>query len=97
MILLTPGCATTNQRLAVLAVNCSSAIPEEYKQYVQGTKLPVGATISDLAVALDTQTARLDMANGRTADMISLIQKCDARNAEIVKELAPEKKFFGLF
>lgn len=91
------ACATTNQRLAVLAVRCGDAIPAEYRAMVKGvTGLGSEATIADLAEKLDGQTAKLDQANGRAADLIAMIDQCDARNEEIVKELTPKKRF-GVF
>lgn len=35
------------------------------------------------------QTGQLDLANGRTRDTISIVEKCNAREAEVAKALAP--------
>ena len=88
-LVLTAGCASTNQRLAVLAIECSSSIPAETRAKVAGVKpLAAGATVGDLAGALDTQTANLDKANGSKADIVSIVEMCDKRNKEVVKILS---------
>jgi hypothetical protein len=56
---------------------------------VAGVKpLAAGATVGDLAGALDTQTANLDKANGSKADIVSIVEMCDKRNKEVVKILS---------
>lgn len=50
--------------------------------------LPKDATDGILGERLDSQTANLDKANGRTKDLVNIIESCDKRNEEIVKELA---------
>lgn len=35
------------------------------------------------------QTGQLDKANGRFADGMGIVRKCEARDAEVVKALAP--------
>lgn len=52
--------------------------------------LKAGATVGDLGVALDGQTAKLDQANGRTADVIQIVGVCDAHNATLLATLAPK-------
>lgn len=42
-------------------------------------------TAGDALVFGDGQTAALDQANGRTADLILTLDECDRRNAELVK------------
>ena len=89
------GCASTNQQLAVLAVNCGSAIPPEYRIPVKGVSLLAPkSTLGDLGGKLDTQTANLDKVNGRVSDVISIVDACDTRNKEIVKLITPKKKWF---
>ncbi len=36
------------------------------------------ASAGDVVAALDGQTARLDMANGRVADLIAIAEACDS-------------------
>lgn len=50
--------------------------------------------MGDLGVKLDTQTNNLDRANGRTSDLVALVDSCDTRNEGIIKKLVPEKPFW---
>lgn len=46
------------------------------------TPLPQdNATAGALWIALDDQTARLDVANGRLADVLEIQQRCEAEQA----------------
>ncbi|WP_164513683.1 hypothetical protein [Sphingomonas koreensis] len=38
----------------------------------------------------DAQTAQLDKANGRTADAIGIVERCEARDAEALKRARPK-------
>lgn len=58
-----------------------------------GVPLPDGTTVGDWIAALDAQTGRLDVANGRTADVMGIIERCEARDAEATKR----PKFLGIF
>ena len=44
---------------------------------------PPEATAGALWIALDDQTARLDLANGRTADVLAITQACEAQQAKL--------------
>ena len=47
------------------------------------TPLPqADATAGALWIALDDQTARLDQANGRLADLLEIQQRCEALQAK---------------
>lgn len=59
--------------------------------------LPVPSSAGDLAAGLDGQTANLDRANGRTADVIAICDAVDKHNAEVAKALQPRRKFLGIF
>jgi hypothetical protein len=54
---------------------------------------PAEATAGVLWIALDDQTARLDMANGRTADVLAITQQCEAERAKATP--APTRGLFG--
>lgn len=54
----------------------------------------VGSDVGGLGQALDGQTARLDQANGRTSDVITVVDDCDRRNAELLKSIQPKKGLF---
>ena len=74
---------------------CASLIPERWKTPVPGADLPEGNTVGDWVAFGDAQTGRLEMANGRTADTIDLVTRCEARDADAVKKSRP--RFLGIF
>jgi hypothetical protein len=43
--------------------------------------------VGDLLAFGDRQTGALDKANGRTADSITIVERCEARDAETVRKL----------
>jgi hypothetical protein len=58
-------------------------VPDSDRKPVAPTALPPAeATAGALWIALDDQTARLDMANGRTADVLAITQQCEAQRAK---------------
>jgi hypothetical protein len=58
--------------------------PDNDRQPVPPTPLPAAeATAGALWIALDDQTARLDLANGRTADVLSIVARCEAERAKM--------------
>lgn len=59
--------------------------------------LAVPSTAGDVASSLDGQTAKLDQANGRTADVIAICEAVARHNAEVAKALQPRRKFLGVF
>ena len=63
---------------------CSSLIPEAWRLPVEGAPFPSGDAISDWIIFADAQTARLDQANGRTADAIGIIERCEGRDRDAV-------------
>lgn len=65
--------------------SCSSLIPESWSQGVAGAELPADDTVGSWISFGDQQTARLDQANGRTRDTITIVSKCEARDAAAVK------------
>ncbi len=65
-------------------------VPDNDRQPVAPTPLPAAeATAGALWIALDDQTARLDQANGRTADVLSITQRCENERA---KATAPKAR-----
>lgn len=53
--------------------------------------LPQGDTVGDWIAFGDAQTGRLDMANGRTADAIGIVQRCEARDAAALQAARPRR------
>jgi len=93
---LCAGCASTPPLPAILpALKCAPAIPGSYREPVRSVPLAtLDGTAGGLALALDGQTARLDRANGRTADIIAMVDACDKRAAEVVEALKPKKRWW---
>lgn len=60
-----------------------------------GAPIPDGQTVGDWVAFGDAQTAQLDKANGRTVDAISIVDRCEKRDATAVRKARP--KFLGLF
>jgi len=56
---------------------------------VPSAPLPTADTLVEWQVFGDQQTGRLDTANNRTASSIEIVEKCEARDAEVVKALTP--------
>jgi hypothetical protein len=56
--------------------------------------LPEGTTVGDWIAFSDAQTGKLDVANGRTADSLAIIERCEARDRLAVKRSRP--KFLGI-
>jgi hypothetical protein len=47
-------------------------------------------SVGDVLAALDGQTAALDRANGRTGDLINLMEACDRRTTEARISVSPK-------
>ena len=66
------------------AFSCAALIPDSDRKPVAPTALPPAeATAGVLWIALDDQTARLDQANGRAADVLAITQQCEAERAKL--------------
>jgi hypothetical protein len=87
------GCAVTPRTPIILAaLTCGPLIPQSYRKPVPPADLPPpDATAGDVYAALDGQTAALDQANGRTADVIAIAEACDKRQAEVMEAVAPKR------
>lgn len=74
-------------------IACSTLIPKEWKKKIEGAPLP--SEYADVGVWQSfafAQTGQLDKANGRTADTIGIIERCEARDAK-----TPRRKVLGVF
>ena len=78
------GCAAMRPIPAIpSAFSCLALIPQADRQPVSPTPLPaLEATAGALWIALDDQTARLNLANGRAADVLSITERCEAERAK---------------
>ena len=61
-----------------------------------GAPLPAGETVGDWIAFGDAQTGQLDKANGRTADAIGIVERCEARDRDAVAKAKP-KRVLGIF
>jgi hypothetical protein len=55
--------------------------------------LPQNNRVDDWIVFGDQQTGKLDQANGRTVDSITIVERCEKRDAEAVRKA--RRGFFG--
>lgn len=62
---------------------------------VESAPLPDGNLVGDWISFADAQTGKLDVANGRTADTIGIITRCEARDADALKR--SRTKILGVF
>ena len=88
------GCASAPPIIATRAA-CHTLLPTEWQSGVPGAPLPEGRTVGDWIAFGDAQTGQLDKANGRYADAIGIIERCEARDREAVQAERP--KLLGLF
>jgi hypothetical protein len=65
--------------------SCATLLPADWREGVPGAPLPSGDTVGDWISFGDAQTGRLDVANGRTRDAISIVERCEKRDAEAVR------------
>lgn len=92
--LLLSGCVGSAP-IASTPSACSALIPDSWRQPVAGAELPEGNTVGDWIAFGDAQTGRLDVANGRQADTLAIIGRCEERDKLAVKKSRP--RFLGLF
>ena len=68
------------------AADCAGLLPASWKAGVAAAELPPEpASVGDWISFADAQTGRLDQANGRTADAIGIVERCEARERAALK------------
>ena len=89
--LVLSGCASAPPTPMILAaLDCSRVIPPSYRAPVAPVPLPdASADAGDLWDAFDGQTGKLDQANGRSADLVSMADACQAQQAKVLAALTP--------
>lgn len=92
MLLVAQACVGAPP-IATTPSACSSLIPDGWASGVAGAPLPDGDTVGDWIAFGDAQTGRLDVANGRQADTLAIITRCEERDAKAVKK--SKRGFFG--
>lgn len=110
MVLLATACVTSPPIIADKAP-CSTLVPEEWRAGVSGYPAPESVTLPPVSdpgaisayewMAREWmkfgvgQTGQLVKANGRTADAIGIIERCEARDRAAIKRARP--RFLGIF
>ena len=74
-------------QVTTVAGSCSKLIPDDWTAGVPGAPLPKDNTLGQWVAFADGQTGQLDKANGRTKDSLAILRACEARDAEVVKQL----------
>lgn len=88
------ACAATPP-IAGIRTACASLLPSEWVAGVAGAPLPVDQTVGAWIVFGDAQTGQLDKANGRTADAIGIVTRCEAR--DVAAERAATKRWWQIW
>lgn len=110
LMLAVAGCAHSPVIVASPSA-CADLLPKEWEAGVAHTDIPDAAppkpadqpgiiawTLDQLKVWTGfgvSEANKVDQANGRTADAIGIVRRCEARDAAAVKHAKP--KFLGLF
>ncbi len=74
---------------------CSTLLPSEWREPVEGAELPVGSSVGEWIAFADAQTGQLDKANDRTLSAIGIVERCEERDRKAVERARP--KFLGIF
>jgi hypothetical protein len=72
---------------------CSQLVPDSWKAGVESAPLPKDDTVGEWVAFGDAQTAQLDKANGRTADALGIVAKCEARDRETGRKAATKPRW----
>jgi hypothetical protein len=89
------ACASGPPIVIPHAAGCSSLIPDEWRKGVAGADIPAGDTVGDWIAFGDAQTGKLDIANDRTVSALSIVSRCEARDAAAIKS-ATRPRFLGI-
>ena len=71
--------------VTALPTPCSTLIPSSWSTPVPGADLPTDQAIGSWVSFAVQQTARLEEANGRTADTLGIVSRCEARDRAAVQ------------
>jgi hypothetical protein len=83
VVLSLSACATP---IVTVAPNsCSSLLPQSWREGVPPPPLPDGNDVGDWISFGDAAIGKLDVANGRTVDAITIVERCESRDAAAVK------------
>lgn len=82
--LLLGACAGTPV-VTTASASCAALLPPSWKDGVAGAPLPDGDTVGDWIAFADAQTGKLDQANSRTKDAITIVERCEKRDEDARK------------
>jgi hypothetical protein len=89
-VLLLTGCA--GPTVVSTPNSCATLIPQSWRAGIAGAQLPADDTVGSWVAFGDAQTGRLDLANGRTRDVMDIQAACEARDKAAVRNFT--KGFF---
>lgn len=93
LLVLLSACATPTV-ITRPASSCLTLIPETVKQPTPGAPLPADDTAGAWATFANSQTGQLDLANASKATALEILTRCEARDAETVKQLTRRRGLF---
>lgn len=70
-----PGCMTT---VSGAPARCSELVPESWAKGIDPAPLPAFDQVGEVLTAFIDQSARLESANARTRDTITITKNCEA-------------------
>ena len=73
----------------LLASPCSTLVPTEWRRGVPAPDLPAGSTAGDWAAFADAAVGALDRSNARTVDALTIVERCEARDAASAQASRP--------
>lgn len=99
MLLAVMACAGSPPIVASPSA-CSSLIPDSWRTPVEGAPIPeeAGDALTQLKAWIGfgvRQTGQLDKANGRAADALAIVERCEARDRAAVRH--SRRRLLGLF
>ena len=81
------GCAGGRPIVTASGADCAGLVPSDWRHGVAGADLPPDeAVVADWIAFGDAQTGRLDMANGRLADAMTIVETCEANGRAAVRK-----------
>lgn len=82
--------ACASRPVAILsASDCSSLVPNSWREGVPAPAIPTDETVGSLIVFGDLALAQLDKANARTVDALDIIGNCEKRDKAAADRLKP--------
>lgn len=77
------------------ASSCLALIPEGMRADTPGAPLPANDSAGEWVAFGVRQTGQLGVANSRAAAALEIVERCEARDAEVVRQLKKRRGLFG--